>query len=396
MDKVDIFEYDKRNREDVATAITKANGEMVSWSFFAKDQKTYEFPFGTKQVYIDITSLFRNEDRADPLINVLELTINGIVKQKQTIEIFLITEREYSQLIKDLLYFKIGSILSLEEKLQIEDDPIKNIVDLKQEDFASVLEYVENNLFGNKDFKVRLGEELTKFRLFNQIGYQPIFSVLICGASGIGKTEVARLLHKKLSPNEPQIKINFGNYSAEQALSSLIGSPRGYIGSNKGELSDKLANSRTKVILIDEFEKASKPVYNFFLQLLEDGSFTDSLGREYNLEKYIIVFTSNMPKEKVGEYLSPELRSRISFKSALSPLYEEDKRKYIDFKVAQMVERVKESIDYAIDDDTINYIKSFDSLQMKNLRDVNSEIMRRLTEKIYPQIYIDNGDCPQV
>jgi len=201
MDKVDIFEYDKRNREDVATAITKANGEMVSWSFFDKDQKTYEFPFGTKQVYIDITSLFRNEDRADPLINVLELTINGIVKQKQTIEILLITEREYSQLTKDLLYFKIGSILSLEEKLQIEDDPIKNIVDLKQEDFASVLEYVENNLFGNKDFKVRLGEELTKFRLFNQIGYQPIFSVLICGASGIGKTEVARLLHKKLSPN---------------------------------------------------------------------------------------------------------------------------------------------------------------------------------------------------
>ena len=56
--------------------------------------------------------------------------------------------------------------------------------------------------------------------------------------------------------------------------------------------------SRSKVILIDEFEKASKPVYNFFLQLLEEGKFTDSLGREYNLNKYIIVFTFNMSKEK--------------------------------------------------------------------------------------------------
>lgn len=235
---------------------------------------------------------------------------------------------------------------------------------------------------------------LTKFRLFNPIGYQPIFSVLICGASGIGKTEVARLLHKKLAPNEPQIKINFGNYSAEHALSSLIGSPRGYMGSNKGELSEKLANSRTKVILIDEFEKASKPVYNFFLQLLEDGSFTDSLGREYNLEKYIIVFTSNMPKEKVGEYLSPELRSRFNYKCALSPLYEEDKRKYINYKVAQMVERAKEKINCSIDDETIAYIKSFDCSLMMNLRDVNSEIMRRLTEKLYPQVFYDE-DCPQ-
>lgn len=77
------------------------------------------------------------------------------------------------------------------------------------------------------------------------------------------------------------IKINFGNYSDENALSSLIGSPRGYIGSNKGELSEKILKSKSKIILIDEFEKASKPVFNFFLELLEDGAFTDSLGREF-------------------------------------------------------------------------------------------------------------------
>ena len=74
---------------------------------------------------------------------------------------------------------------------------------------------------------------------------------------------------------------------------------------------DEYMRSHSKVILIDEFEKASKPVYNFFLQLLEEGKFTDSLGREYDLDKYIIIFTSNMPKEKVGEYLPPELRSRF-------------------------------------------------------------------------------------
>ncbi len=387
MDRVKLFEYDKRNREDVALAISQANGEMVSWSFFAKEQKSFSFPPNTTHVYIDVSSLFYNEDRADSLISLLELIINGIVEQEQSINISLITERQYSQIIKDMMYFKIGEVCSLESELQLDNDPVKDIVNLSQNEFEDVLAYIDDNLFGNADFKKRLGEELAKFRLFNRIGYQPIFSVLICGASGIGKTEVARLLHKKLAPNEPQIKINFGNYSAEQALSSLIGSPRGYTGSNKGELSEKLSNSRTKVILIDEFEKASKPVYNFFLQLLEDGSFTDSMGREYNLEKYVIVFTSNMPKEKVGEYLSPELRSRFNFKCALSPLYLDDKKKYVDFKTAQIVEKVNTTTSIEIDEPMLKQIKDFDIAAINNLRDANAEIMRRLTEIVYPKIF---------
>ena len=122
------------------------------------------------------------------------------------------------------------------------------------------------------------------------------------------------------------IKLNFGNYSSDNALNSLIGSPRGYVGSNKGELSDKLSNSRSSVILIDEFEKAKKLVYNFFLQLLEDGEFTDSLGRDYNLNKYMIFFTSNMDFSRVTELLSAELCSRFNFMYRMSNLTEDEKR----------------------------------------------------------------------
>lgn len=387
MDKLDIYEYDKRNRNDLVEAISKVDGEIVSWSFFAKEDKNFEFPKGTKQIYIDISSLCYNDNRIDTLISIVEIIINSILYNTQPMEIFLITERQFSQMIKDVLYFKIGEIYRLEDKLLIDNDPVKNIVDIKQSDFINVIDYLNQNLFGNDLFKIRLNEELTKFRLFNKLKYQPIFSVLLCGPSGIGKTEVARLLHKKLAPKEPPIKINFGNYSAEQALSSLIGSPRGYIGSDKGELSDKISCSRSKVILIDEFEKASKPVYNFFLQLLEDGFFTDLMGREYNLEKYIIVFTSNIAKEKVVEYLSPELRSRFNLKCALYPLNLEDKIKYVDFKTSQMLETVKEKSKYIVKNEDIEYIKNFDFSQMENLRDINAEIMRRLTEKIYNQIF---------
>ena len=308
MDRVSIYEYDRKNRERVVKAIEEADGQILSWSFFAKDQSKFDFPAGTRSVFIDLSSLFYSEDRADALVAPAELMLNAVQKE-QSVALYVIIERQYSKQVQDLLYYKIDKVLELESFLKIEKDPIQNIVDVNQSDFDNILDYLNQNLFGNELFKKRLKEELTKYRLFNRIGQQPIFSVLICGASGIGKTEVARLLHQKLAP---VIKINFGNYSAQDALNSLIGSPRGYIGSNKGELPDKLMRSRSKVILIDEFEKASKPVYNFFLQLLEEGKFTDSLGREYDLDKYIIVFTSNMPKEKIGEFLPPELRSRFN------------------------------------------------------------------------------------
>lgn len=385
MDRVSIYEYDRKNRGRVVKAIEEAGGQILSWSFFTKDQSKIEIPAGILPVFIDLSSLFYNEDRADALIALAELTLNIIIKE-QSLALYIIIERQYSKQVRDLLYYKIDEILDLESFFEIEKDPIQNIVDLDQSGFDDILDYLNNNLFGNELFKKRLKEELTKYRLFNRIGQQPIFSVLICGASGIGKTEVARLLHQKLAANEPMIKINFGNYSAQDALNSLIGSPRGYIGSNKGELSDKLMCSRSKVILIDEFEKASKSVYNFFLQLLEEGKFTDSLGREYDLDKYIIVFTSNMPKEKIGELLSPELRSRFNYKCAFWPLSEKEKEQYVAFKSEYYLEKIRNKcpeIDGALKaSDIIN----IDVSRYSNMRDINSEIMRQITDSLYEQI----------
>lgn len=385
MDRVSIYEYDRKNRERVVKAIEEADGQILSWSFFAKDQSKFDFPAGTRSVFIDLSSLFYSEDRADALVAPAELMLNAVQKE-QSVALYVIIERQYSKQVQDLLYYKIDKVLELESFLKIEKDPIQNIVDVNQSDFDNILDYLNQNLFGNELFKKRLKEELTKYRLFNRIGQQPIFSVLICGASGIGKTEVARLLHQKLAPEEPMIKINFGNYSAQDALNSLIGSPRGYIGSNKGELPDKLMRSRSKVILIDEFEKASKSVYNFFLQLLEEGKFTDSLGREYDLDKYIIVFTSNMPKEKIGEFLPPELRSRFNYKCAFWPLSTKEKEQYVAFKSERYLEKIRCECPEIDSDLKASDIVRIDVSRYSNMRDINGEIMRQITDALYEQI----------
>ena len=392
MDRVSIYEFDRKNRECIVEKIEKTGGQILSWSYFAKEQEKFEFSAGITAIFIDVSSLFYSEDRADALIAPAELMLNTVQK-KQPVSLYVIIERQYSKQIKDLLYYKIKDVLELESFLKLERDPITNIVDITQAEFETVMNSLNKNLFGNDLFKSRLKEELMKYRFFNRIGQQPIFSVLICGASGIGKTEVARILHKKLAADEPMIKINFGNYSAQDALNSLIGSPRGYIGSNKGELPDKLMHSRSKVILIDEFEKASKSVYNFFLQMLEEGKFTDSLGREYNLDKYIIIFTSNMPKEKIGEYLPPELRSRFSYKCAFWPLTIEEKEQYVLFKGEQYLNKIKSKCSAIDHDMKVSDLVKIAVSRYSNLRDINSEIMRQITDVLYSKLFdidIDN------
>ena len=106
MEKVSIYEYDRKNRERIVKAIEATGGQIFSWSFFAKKQSNFDFPAGTISAFIDLSSLFYNEDRADALIAPAELMLN-VVQQEQPISLYIILERQYSKQVKDLLYYKI-------------------------------------------------------------------------------------------------------------------------------------------------------------------------------------------------------------------------------------------------------------------------------------------------
>ena len=102
MDRVNIYEYDRKNRERIVKAIEEAGGQILSWSFFAKEQSKFDFPASTISVFIDLSSLFYNEDRADALIAPAELMLN-VTQQKQPISLYITIERQYSKQVKDLL-----------------------------------------------------------------------------------------------------------------------------------------------------------------------------------------------------------------------------------------------------------------------------------------------------
>lgn len=279
------------------------------------------------------------------------------------------------------------------EKSEIEGEPAektmpvkrraKLLVDLSSEKADKLLDDFDSNLIGQGPFKKELRKQVGIFRLFNSIGEQPILSMFLLGPSGVGKTETARILSDLLAPDQPLPKINFGNYSSNDSLNSLIGSPRGYIGSEEGELM-KIEASESGVILIDEFEKANPAVWNFFLDLLESGHFTDTQGAMHDLNGYTIVFTSNAPKEEVREKFPPELLSRFGLKARFAPLSTEDKqafvRRYIE-NVATKYQRTRNTLPHP--DDVVNAaLEGIDVSKEENIRVLKNEARKWFADYI--------------
>ena len=117
--------------------------------------------------------------------------------------------------------------------------------------------------------------------------------------------------------------------------------------------------------------------------------FTDSLGRDYNLDKYIIVFTANLSSDKITTKISPELLSRFNLKYSFSLLSGEEKSQYIDNRMSAMLKDIKNELKITIPDQKIMEIKNIDIKKYNNMRDINAELMRRISDVIYPELFTD-------
>lgn len=244
---------------------------------------------------------------------------------------------------------------------------------------------INQQLIGHSKFKSDFQNNFMKFLYLNEMEERKILSLLLCGYSGVGKTEFAKILSNTLYPTDTLIKINFGNYSTEGVLNSLIGSPMGYIGSEDGgELINKLDSSNSKIILIDEFEKATPSVYNFFYELLEDGKFTDRHGKEHNLDGYIIVFTSNMDENYYKKNIPDSLKSRFDMVYSFSDFTLDEKIVYITNTANSIIAKLKTQYDIQVDLKKIQ-LQLNNLVIHKNLRIIKREIEDIVFEQFFKQ-----------
>ena len=131
---------------------------------------------------------------------------------------------------------------------------------------------------------------------------RPMGSFLFLGPTGVGKTELAKVLSLSLFGSEDSmIRIDMSEYMEKHSVSRLIGAPPGYVGfeDGGGQLSEKVRKHPYSVVLLDEIEKAHPDIYNLLLQILDDGILTDSYGRKINFKNTIIIMTSNAGAREV-------------------------------------------------------------------------------------------------
>ena len=314
-----LFFYTKEQFFNFKTTQTAAGFEFLSMSKLLSSQKIDGLD-EYQQYYVDISSLVGFAKANDSQLLNFEQLFGGFGDN-----ITFICDKAYEADIKYIFRYVFDDFSAVEAEsdetpIESEEEPltkskaIKKITDLDDQDLEIFFENFDARLYGHERFKEEFKGLVNSFRVFNKLGEHKILSLFLMGDSGVGKTEVARSIHKALGSKSKLAKVNFGNYSSHDALNSLIGSPLGYIGSDGGELLKRVHESDVGLILIDEFEKADNAVFNYFLDVLENGKIVNSQAEEYDVNGYIIVFTSNITKDNFKNKISPELRSRFDYK----------------------------------------------------------------------------------
>lgn len=216
----------------------------------------------------------------------------------------------------------------VEEKSEI---PIHEAEKEEREKLLNLEDLIHQKLIDQEDAVLAVSDSLRQYRAGLSRKNGPIASFLFVGPTGVGKTELAKILAEiQFGSQNKMIRFDMTEYQTKESIYRFIGSPDGGI---QGELTEKVLHEPYSLVLLDEFEKANPDILNLFLQILDDGRLTDNFGRVIDFSNTIIIATSNAHadiilealksgksassvanylKEKLVDYFKPELLNRFS------------------------------------------------------------------------------------
>lgn len=208
-------------------------------------------------------------------------------------------EREQSENKKVISEDTIYEVVSLMTKIPISKFSMDETEQLKQ-----LKENLTKNVIGQDDAIAKISRAIQRNKVGLNDPKKPIFSGLLIGNSGVGKTELAKQLAKYMFNSEDAlIKLDMSEFSDKIATSKLTGTSPGYVGYDDGSpFLNKIKNKPYSVILLDEIEKAHPEIFNVFLQMLDEGVLTDGHGRKINFKNTIILMTSNVGTRAVQQF----------------------------------------------------------------------------------------------
>ncbi len=182
--------------------------------------------------------------------------------------------------------------------------PVNRIAQTESNKLAKLPELLQKKVIGQDEAILKIARSIQRNRAGLKDPNRPIGSFIFLGQTGVGKTQLAKVLAKELFDSEEAlIRIDMSEYMEKFAISRLVGAPPGYVGYEEGgQLTEKVRRKPYSVVLLDEIEKAHPDVFNMMLQVLDDGYLTDSLGRKIDFRNTIIIMTSNIGARQLKDF----------------------------------------------------------------------------------------------
>lgn len=325
---------------------------------------TLEREFGVFFTYKSIKSVKEVSDRffigqiqSDKALDLLEELPLVVKKQNRQI----ITKRD----VEDLISIKTGV-------------PTGEIKEVEKEKIVEIEKLLKEKIIGQDQAIISISNAIKRSRSGIESNQKPIGSFLFLGPTGVGKTETTKALAEIFFEDKNDIvRLDMSEFSGQDAISRLIGS---FESNRIGVLTSKLKENPYSVLLLDEFEKANKDVHDLFLQIIDEGIFSDMTGKKVNVRNMVIIATSNAGSEMIwkaveenrnlSEYkpqiiekiideriFKPELLNRFDDIILFNPLNKENLKKITLLMLEKLSSRLMEkSLKLKISDELLDFL----------------------------------------
>ncbi len=306
--------------------------------------------------------------------------------------------------------------------------PVNRIAQAETSKLRKLSNTITAKVIGQDEAVVKVTKAIQRNRLGLKDPNKPIGSFIFLGQTGVGKTQLAKVLAKELFDNsDALIRLDMSEYMEKFALSRLIGAPPGYVGYEEGgQLTEKVRRKPYSVVLFDEIEKAHPDIFNMLLQILDEGFITDSLGRRIDFRNTVIILTSNIgarqlkdfgqgvgfgtsAKEKQAEShakgviekalkktFAPEFLNRIDDIIIFNALDKKDIHKIIDIELEKVYKRIKDlGYNFKMTEKAKDFIAEKGYDKQYGARPLNRAIQKYVEDALAEEIletHISEGD----
>ena len=263
---------------------------------------------------------------------------------------------------------QIGDVISMMTNI-----PVSKIIKSEKNKLSKLEGIIKKRIIGQDEAISKIVKSIQRNRAGLNPPNKPIGSFIFLGQTGVGKTQLAKVLASEIFESEENlVRIDMSEYMEKFSVSRLIGAPPGYIGYEEGgQLTERVKRRPYSVILFDEIEKGHPDIYGMLLQILDDGFLTDSVGRKINFQNTIIIMTSNLGVKQINDFglgvgfetnstknqasdiekkviekalkhtFSPEFLNRVDECVVFNTLNLDNINKIVDIELSSLIERVK-------------------------------------------------------